>query len=390
MERSARTTAREESISGIRVLALITGLGVGGAERQMCSVTEMLVRRGLDVTLVTMLEPAAQTVEFVPAGVPVTTLHMTKGRFSFRSFREAVRVTRGIRPHVILSFNYPANVLGRLLGVVCRVPVVITGLQNTFFGGLHRDIVLRLTDCLTTVNVPNSDAGGRSLIRRHVATRAKTVVIANGIDVARWDRDACAPGELANFPERDPQVFQWIAVGRLEPQKDYSTLLASCELLANRTPRPRFRVWIAGSGPLSARLQDELARRALGGLVDLVGRRADIPRILARCDAFVLSSAWEGSPNVVLEAMTAGLPVVATAVGGVPDLIRHDETGCLVPAREPEALADAMFEMMSKTPAQRRRMGEAARAHVEARYSLDAVVSRWESRIRTAVDNAAR
>lgn len=386
MEHGVEIAVRRESrVSEVRVLALITSLGIGGAERQLCSVAEALTKRGLHVTLVTMLEPTSQSAHFTPAGVPVTTLHMTKGRLSIRSLREAVRTTKEIKPHVILSFNYPANVLGRLLGAVCRVPVVITSLQNTFFGGIHRDIVLRLTDCLTTLNVPNSDCGANALIRRHVATRSKTVVIWNGIDVVQWNRDARNPGESANDPKREPGAFQWIAVGRLEPQKDYSTLLAACQILAKGTAS--FRLWIAGSGPLNNQLREELQRRSLEGVVEFIGRRSDIPGLLARCDAFVLSSAWEGSPNVVLEAMTVGLPVVATAVGGVPELIKPNETGYLVPPREPQSLASAMLDMMSRSTEQRLRMGEAARALVDAHYSLEAVVNRWESLIRSAVGN---
>jgi glycosyltransferase involved in cell wall biosynthesis len=375
----------EHGASEIRVLALITSLGIGGAERQLCSVTEALITRGLQVNIVTMLEPVSQSAQFTPAGVPVTALHMTKGQLSIRSLREAVRTTKEIKPHVILSFNYPANVLGRLLGAVCRVPVVITSLQNTFFGGIHRDIVLRLTDCLTTLNVPNSNCGARALIRRRVAARSKTVVIWNGIDVVQWNRDARIPGDSANDPRREPGAFHWMAVGRLEPQKDYSTLLAACQILGKGTTS--FRLWIAGSGPLNDQLREELRRRSLEAIVKFIGRRSDIPSLLARSDAFVLSSAWEGSPNVVLEAMTVGLPVVATAVGGVPELIKQNETGYLVPPQEPESLANAMLEMMSRSTEQRLQMGEAARARVEAHYSLEVVVDRWESLIRSAVGN---
>ena len=113
--------------------------------------------------------------------------------------------------------------------------------------------------------------------------------------------------------------------------------------------------------------------------VVFLGLRRDIPSLLDAADGYVLSSVWEGLPNAVMEAMAAAKPVVATCVGGVPELVQEDETGFIAPPRNPEALAQAMEKMMALPKEKRLEMGEVGRAYIEANYSLEHVVDQWEA-----------
>jgi len=113
--------------------------------------------------------------------------------------------------------------------------------------------------------------------------------------------------------------------------------------------------------------------------VVFLGLRRDIPSLLDAADGYVLSSAWEGLPNVVMEAMAAVKPVVATCVGGVPELVQEGVNGYIVPPGDSEALPTAMVKMMALSEAERRAMGEAGRAYIEANYSLEHVVDQWEA-----------
>jgi glycosyltransferase involved in cell wall biosynthesis len=124
------------------------------------------------------------------------------------------------------------------------------------------------------------------------------------------------------------------------------------------------------------------------GLEDAVrflGIRNDVPVVMSGADGYVMSSAWEGMPMVLLEAAAAGLPIVATRVGGNHEVVRHEETGFLVPAGDPEALAQAMLRLMELPEAQRREMGDRGRRHVRANYALTRVAERWEGLYREAL-----
>ncbi|HEY1016459.1 MAG TPA: glycosyltransferase [Herpetosiphonaceae bacterium] len=132
-------------------------------------------------------------------------------------------------------------------------------------------------------------------------------------------------------------------IGRLEPQKGHRDFLAACEIVLERLPGAEF--WLIGAGPLRDELAAAAAARGLTGAVRFLGPRSDIPELLAELDVFVSASLWEGFPTVVLEAMAAGVPVIATDVSGSRELVREGETGLLVPVGAPERLAAAMVRM---------------------------------------------
>ncbi len=136
---------------------------------------------------------------------------------------------------------------------------------------------------------------------------------------------------------------------------------------------------MAGQGPLLENLKRQSINLGISDRVVFLGLRRDIPSLLDAADGFVLSSAWEGLPNIVMEAMAAAKPVVATCVGGVPELVQEGVNGYIVPPGDSEALATAMVKMMALSDAERRAMGEAGRAYIEANYSLEHVVDQWEA-----------
>jgi glycosyltransferase involved in cell wall biosynthesis len=166
--------------------------------------------------------------------------------------------------------------------------------------------------------------------------------------------------------------FLWLAVGRLTPQKDYPTLLEAFLSV----PAPA-RLAIAGRGPEAHVLQQQAHRLGIASRVIFLGVRHDIAALLAAADGFVLSSAWEGMPNVVMEALAAAVPVVATRVGGVSELVAADRSGFLVPAQDPGALAEAMRKLMALPIDERRQMGLRGRDHIAAQYSLGSMADRW-------------
>jgi glycosyltransferase involved in cell wall biosynthesis len=209
---------------------------------------------------------------------------------------------------------------------------------------------------LTTVAICVAESERRAGIAAGVCDPKTTVVIRNGVDLG-----AAAPAEGGNEPPR----IVW--VGRLQTPKDPLTLVHALGRL--RTP---FEADFVGGGPLRRTLEREVERLGLGTSVRLLGDRRDVPSLLARSDVFVLASRSEGLPLSILEAMAAGLPVVASSVGGVPELVVDGETGLLVPAGDPERLAGAVGRLLADA-ALRRRLGEAGRARVREHFDSDSV-----------------
>ncbi|HET7313027.1 glycosyltransferase, partial [Salinisphaera sp.] len=201
--------------------------------------------------------------------------------------------------------------------------------------------------------------------------RSRIRLIRNGIDIARFAPGSRVPVEGLPAPDADTRVIG--TVGRLDPVKGFDDLLQAMAKLVARRDLPRLHLVVVGDGPEHERLRERIASLGLEERVTLAGQRDDADALLRLFDVYVCSSIAEGIALTILEAMATGLPVVATAVGGNPELVRDGETGLLTPARQPEALADALARVLAQ-PERARAMGEAARRRVEAEFSIDAMV----------------
>ena len=206
------------------------------------------------------------------------------------------------------------------------------------------------------------------------------------MDVAYFDAGVCRDRTREELDVADDH-FLWLAVGRLDEAKDYPNLLSAFSTLAGR--HPNARLMIAGTGPLRSDLDSMIQRLGLGDRVRLLGLRLDMPALYAASDALVLSSAWEGMPNVVLEAMASATPVVATAVGAVPEIVSDGESGLIVPPRDHEALADAMAQMMEFPDETRQSLGRAGYDFLLSEFSRESVIDRWEELFYHLLDSKA-
>jgi glycosyltransferase involved in cell wall biosynthesis len=356
---------------------LTTSLAPNGAQTQLVRVATQLRKRGWRVSVISMMPPEAFLAELAAAGIPVASLGMARGAAEARALLQAVELLRELRPHVLVSFMFHANLLGRIAGRLAAVPVVVSSIRNETFGGRLRERVERGTAWLADAVTTNSRLAAASLVRRGVVAPNRIRVIPNALAANAFAADNPAARDLLRGDLRlAADDFVWLAAGRLEEQKDFPTLLAAMGRLSGE--HPRARLLIAGGGPLLGPLRQLTSQFGVADRVRFLGFRTDFGALLNACDAFALSSAWEGLPNVVLEAAAAGRPVVATRVGGVPELVEDGATGFVVPPRDPEALAGAMRRLMELPSRARRRMAEDGRAHLAAEFGLERVVGMWE------------
>jgi glycosyltransferase involved in cell wall biosynthesis len=273
---------------------------------------------------------------------------------------ELVGVCRRERPDIIHLNSPKAALIGRLAGALARVPVRIVSVHGWSFSvpGIPRAAVWadRLVRPLATATICVSEYDREVGIAAGMCAREHTVVIHNGIDARTFD--------VSDHGRRNVPVVA--SVGRLAPQKDPETLIRALAMLDPNS----YSAVVAGSGPNADSVAAQIERLGLTDSVELLGTRDDVAQILGSADVFVLSSIYECLPISVLEAMAAGLPVVATDVGGVPELVVDGETGFIVGSRDPEALANALAKLLADRDL-RRRFGHAGRARVEAHFGID-------------------
>jgi glycosyltransferase involved in cell wall biosynthesis len=211
--------------------------------------------------------------------------------------------------------------------------------------------------------VANSRAAAERLLFERVPAH-EVAIVANGLDF-----DRVQPRQSR------PTLRKVIVVANLRPEKGHDVLMDAAVDVLRRFPDAEFE--IVGGGPELEALLSRADARRMSHAFTFLGHRDDVPARLAQADLFVLPSRSEAFPNAVLEAMAAGLPIVASGVGGILELIDNGRTGFLVPPGEPQPLADRICRLMAN-PSLAARLGDAARDEVRARYSFDRMVAAFE------------
>jgi L-malate glycosyltransferase len=353
----------------VRVMYAIATWGVGGTPRHLLEVLGNLDRGAFAPALYcfdTRRQPDALQ------SVPALGVELIDGRqtVSLRGPALAAFVVRmaGLlrrrRVQVLHSYLFDANFVGTLAGRLARVPVVMVSKRSLDrHPQLDKRLAARVANRLAMrVTVP------AEAVRRHVRAVEgcpldKIAVIPNGIDLARVPVASLAGGPVVG------------TLGRLEGRKGHGDLLDAAPLLLDRVPGTR--LLFAGDGPDRAALTRQAQSLGIADRVEMRGMVRDGATVLSQMSVFVLPSHVEGMSNALLEAMAAGLPVVATDVGGNAEVVVAGETGLLVPPRDPAALGEAVL-LLLKDPERARAMGAAARARVREHFTVERMVARLQ------------
>ena len=359
----------------LSVCFLITGLQFGGAETVVINLALNLKRRGWTVKLVSMMPPGARAEKLSSNGIEVASLNMRRGMPDPRAVPRLVAIIRKWRPHVLHSHLIHANYIGRFARLFVSVPVLISTAHNVNEGSKWRMLGYRLSDFLVDMTTNVSQAGVDRYIDIWAAPANKMTFIPNGLNTDEFHPQAQTRYVLRNELGID-DGFMWLAVGRMEQQKDYPVMLRA---LAQLRMEPKAQLFIAGKGPLEHELRRLARELDIQDNVTFLGLRKDIPELMNAADAYLMSSAWEGMPMVLLEAAATGLPIVTTDVGGNREVVIDGVSGLVVSSRNPDELAGAMQRMMTMPDTQRVQMGSAGRSHIEENYSMERIVDMWEN-----------
>ncbi len=357
----------------MRIAHLVSGGDVAGGQLVALHVAMAARAAGHDVRFVA---PAAGTFTRIAAeeGFPVDVVRLG-GALDLASLVRLARVLRRHRVDLVHTHvHFSLNVLGRLAARLAGAVVVAhMHIENVFRAGRGRRAQIALDNatarlCASFLAVSRST---RDALVRQGYPADRIVVVHNGVDaVPAAAAAAVRPGGVA------AEATEVLHVGRLAPVKGQRELIEGLALL-DRADVVAVLVGedLEQGGAYAAELERRAAALDVGGRVVLAGYRDDVPSLLAGCDLLALPSHVEGLPLVVLEAMAAGKPVVATRVGGTDELVVDGETGLLVEAGDVEGLARALAAL-ADDPALRRRLGEAGRQRVVRQFATSTMVER--------------
>jgi glycosyltransferase involved in cell wall biosynthesis len=361
----------------MKILFVSTSMGMGGADKLLLTAADTMRAHGHEVRIVSMTPLGPMGFEARALGLPTESLEMRRGVPDPRGLLQLARMVRSWRPDVVHSHMVHANLMARMLRLMVRVPVLVSTIHNIYEGGGLLMAGYRLSNGLVDHMTIVSDAAADRFVSEGIVPRDLLTVVPNGVDIDRFRSLPSNTRETMRASLGIGDEFVWLAVGRFEIAKDYPNMLDAFARISERYPEAK--LLLVGRGSLQQDTEALVRARGLDKRVRFLGVRHDIPEVMSSADGYIMSSAWEGMPMVLLEAGAAALPIVATRVGGNQEVVGDGETGYLAPPRDPAALASAMQRLMSLSDAQRRSMGARGREHVRIHYGLQRVADQWET-----------
>jgi len=345
-------------------------LKLGGAELHVVSLAAALRKRGFETAILTIFEEGDLAEMARSRGVPLFCLY-EKGSWGLGTPLRIFRWLRGRRIDILHAYLFGFHFFTALPARILKVPVILSSRRELADWQRKRHRVIEnLGNLFVDGVIACSHAVKQRTIEREKIGPLKIDVIHNGVDLSHFRSKGKAVEIRREFriPEDAPLVG---TVGNFAIEKGYPYFLKAAGRVAERFPEARFMV--VGSGRYETEVRAEAAAIAIREKVIFTGSRSDIPDLLDAMDLFALASVSEGFPNVLLEAMAMAKPVVATAVGGIPELIDSGKDGLLVPARDSSALAEAIVELL-RDRRRAQEMGQRAFQKIQSRFSLERMI----------------
>lgn len=357
-----------------KVFFLLDSLNIGGTETQAVQLATRLDSARYEVTL-GCLRARGPLLEKL-AGTPVCVREFyPKGGFDsphgmYQMFRLAIFLRRG-GFRIVHTHDVYANLLGIPAAVIARVPVIISSQRDLSHLDLYRTgrrVWLRRLQNLSTTVLTNAEAVREAMLAEHQFAPEKVRVIYNGVDTERFSQGSRDRNWLAPSSAKE----NWIVlVGNMHSDvKGHPWLIVAAGAITREFPDTRFI--LVGDGALRKDFEGQVAALGLERHFLFLGRREDVPRILSCCDIAVLPSKAEGLPNAVLEYLAAGLPTVASRVGGNAEIVQDGKSGLLIPPEDSSALAEALLRLL-RYPGVAASLGKNALAHA-AEFSFQRMI----------------
>lgn len=373
----------------IRILQVITSLDRGGAENHLLALLTHADRQAFDVETAVLCGEGELVPVFRQAGIPVHLLK-ARGHFDPLALGRLVRLVREGHFDIVHSHLFRADIYAGL--AVAQLgedrPLLVSTRHNDdrFFLNPFVGIVHYLISARQNLVIAISDHIAHFTVARGVRHPARVRRVYHGLEPPVTRALEREGQRIRSELGISPDAFLVGNVGRLAPQKGQRHLIGAMPALLARIPRAH--AVIAGGGDLENFLLDLAEETGVAERVHVLGPRKDVPALMHAMDVFAMPSIWEGFGLVLLEAMAAGRPIVASRVATIPEVVVDGQTGLLVPAGDPLALAEALAQLADQ-PGLAARMGEAGRERVRHQFSLEKMVGDTELLYRELVDERA-
>lgn len=367
------------NVKPIRLMLFANAVARAGVEEHMLELLRGLDRRLFQLHLACPEVLLKQYGGDIPKDVHVTPMMVDQ----LSDVRGAMRLAQTLRQQkiqILHSHMFRASLFASPIGRLCRVPVIIETphVRETWRKGWIKShfVVDRVVSRFVDRYIAVSEANARYLIEQKRIPARKISVIQNGCSIERVDPSKAHPEGIRESLGFSNDDLVLIAMARLEPQKGHSVLLQALAIL--RTRVPNIRLICLGTGALEQELKKTTQGLGLEAIVRFVGFRSNVADWLAAADIGVLSSFYEGLPLAAVETLAAGLPIVATSVDGTPEVVIDGETGLLVPAGNPDAMAEAIARL-ARQPDLRRKFAVAGRERVLRQFTIQRQVEQTAS-----------
>lgn len=358
---------------------MLDSLNVGGTEVQAVELATRLNPERYEVTLGCLRARGPLLDRLQGSSVSVREFYPKGGFDSIHGMYQMFRLARFLRRgrfQVMHSHDLYANVLGIPAAIIARVPVIISSQRDLGHLDLYksgRRIWLRRLQRLSTAVLTNANAVREVVLAENHFAPEKIRVIHNGVDIERFSQSSKDRNWLAPSANDEKWV---VLVGNMHGDiKGHSVLIAAAETVVREFPNVRF-VFV-GDGERRKSFEEQISRLGLEKHFLFLGRRDDVPRILGCCDIGVLPSRAEGLPNAVLEYLAAGLPSIASRVGGNVEIVQDRKTGLLVTANDPAALREAILRLL-RDPLYARELGSNGRVLVTVEFSFQRLIEKTD------------
>jgi glycosyltransferase involved in cell wall biosynthesis len=379
------TAQPEQRTPSVKVIQLISSDSVGGTQAYLRSIGPHFDPARTQVQIVNYGPKLVEEFTWPDAWAPFVSFPQKAP--SLGCLWHLFRYLRRQEPDIVEIYGLRMNLVGRVAAKLAGVPVVISGVRNTDdWRKWYHVLADRFTSIWVDMYVSNSEAGSRICGQRERIRAAKRTVIHSGVELGEY-AECTTRSDIRRSCNVTDDAFVFLTAATFRVQKAHDFLLRAIASRLKDLPRAIFL--LAGDGDLRPEMESLALSLGVSSQVRFLGMRSDIPALLAAADAFVLVSDYEGLPRSMIEAMAAGLPVIGSTGGGIPELIEDGVTGHVVPCRDESALAEALVRLASdRNSAQQ--MGEAGRRRAAEHFSMEAVIGKIEALHRRLLSDKRR
>ncbi|WP_168414799.1 glycosyltransferase [Acinetobacter indicus] len=352
----------------MKILYCITGLGVGGAERIVVETADKMFDLGYNIKIVCL----SGEVKVTPKrDIEIINLGLNKVNF-FNILKKFIKIIHDFKPNILHAHMFHAIILSRISKIFFKDIKVISHAHNTKYGNSLRSFLYKRTELFTDININVSDISTKHFIENKVFNPTKTITLANGIDTNKFYPNEKIRIEMRKKFTLADDVLVFITIGSFTPQKDHKNLLFAYKkfIESNLTSS---KLIIVGDGELRGNIETLIVDLGLQDFVILLGLRKDINELLNMADIFVLSSAWEGLPLVIAEAMSAEKLIISTNCGGVSQLLNSEDF--LVPIQDFNMLAEKMVTVAKISSIDKISIGTSNREIIIQKFSLENMIN---------------